>query len=117
MQGGAIYYNLKRPHIIGSRFQDNSAQYGQDLASYPVKVKIKDQPNDDLKFSNIGSGVAMSSPVMLALMDYDDQVVNLNNQDQIGIFASPGSKSTVKGTNSFPFQFWTCNYGRDHICQ
>ena len=104
VEGGAIHYNLKRPDILDTVFTNNSAQYGNDLASYPIKVRIKDQPTSFIKLTNIGSGVSIPSPIEFALLDYDNQVVNLNNEDQIGIFALSGSNSTVGGVNSFNFR-------------
>ncbi|CAI2368858.1 unnamed protein product [Moneuplotes crassus] len=103
IQGGSIHYNFFRPEIMNSTFVNNYAQYGANLASYPVKIRMRDSPNSKLRLTNIGSGVEMSSSIQLALLDYDDQVLNLANEDQVGIFAYPNSNSTVAGINSFVF--------------
>ncbi|CAI2373025.1 unnamed protein product [Moneuplotes crassus] len=104
VQGGAIYYNLIRPKIFNSTFINNSAQYGPDLASYPVKMKMKNDSDSQIHLTGIGSGVVISAPVKLALLDYDNQVMNLNNVDQVGIFSQNSSHSIVGGANSFPFK-------------
>ncbi|CAI2378749.1 unnamed protein product [Moneuplotes crassus] len=103
VKGGAIYYSLKRPDIVDSVFTDNSAKYGDNLASYPVKVRIEGQPDSYIKFTDVGSGVAMSSSLVFALLDFDNQVVSLNSEDTFGIFAPIGSNATVKGVNSVNF--------------
>ncbi|CAI2371546.1 unnamed protein product [Moneuplotes crassus] len=100
VQGGAISYNMNRPEILSSVFENNSAQYGPDLASYPIKVRIKDQPNTKVKFSDIGSGISISTPIVLALLDYDGQIVNLNNEDQVSVLSPSGSNSSILGVSS-----------------
>ncbi|CAI2370232.1 unnamed protein product [Moneuplotes crassus] len=109
IQGGAINYNLKRPKLLDSCFINNSAQYGPDLASYPVKIRLKNDLNSNIELSGIGSGVAISSPLEIALLDYDNQEMNLNNEDQIGIFTQIGSSASVEGINSFPFKSGIAN--------
>ncbi|CAI2374896.1 unnamed protein product [Moneuplotes crassus] len=103
VQGGAIYYSLKRPDIVDSMFTDNSARYGDNLASYPVKVRIEGQSDSYIKFTDVGSGITMPSSLVFALLDYDNQVVSLNSEDTFGIFAPAGSNATVKGVNSVNF--------------
>ncbi|CAI2367919.1 unnamed protein product [Moneuplotes crassus] len=108
VQGGAIHYSLKRPDIVDSVFTGNSARYGDDLASYPVKVRIKEQPFSFMKFTNIGSGVSLSQPIELALFDFDNQIISLNNEDQLGIFPliNPNDKNhtnTIRGVSTVNF--------------
>jgi hypothetical protein len=53
-----------------------------------------------MKFEDIGSGVTLPSPVIFELLDYDNQVVNLNSEDQVSLFATSGSNATIKGVSS-----------------
>jgi hypothetical protein len=38
-KGGAIYYDSYRPDISEVQFLNNSAKYGNNIASYPVSIK------------------------------------------------------------------------------
>ena len=39
--GGSIRYDLYRPNFSNNLFESNSAKYGLNIASYPIKIKIK----------------------------------------------------------------------------
>ena len=69
-----------------------------------MKVRIQDQSDSPTKFTNVGSGVEIDRPLVFALFDSDNQVVNINSKDNLRIFTPPGSDSTVKGVNSVNFQ-------------
>jgi hypothetical protein len=56
--GGAIEYDIYRPEFVNNEFVNNSAIYGPNIASYPVKIKVKNSNEDQLILSNIGSGLA-----------------------------------------------------------
>ena len=96
--GGVIYYDYNRPVIKNSIFINNHALYGQNIASYPVKIGINDSSFDHMSFTNVGSGVVYDK-VTFVLLDYDNQTMVLNNQDYIKINPSNFSQSSVLGTN------------------
>jgi len=81
-------------------FINNSAAYGNDLASYPIKIKLSSNYSQDIHFSDIGSGITVDTPISLSLMDYDNQVINTDNEGQISIFSANNSESSVRGTNT-----------------
>jgi predicted outer membrane repeat protein len=39
VKGGAIYYDTYKPFLTNLSFNNNSAPYGPDLASYPTQIK------------------------------------------------------------------------------
>jgi hypothetical protein len=100
-EGGAIYYNYKRPTLDNVTFDSNEAIYGPDIASYPVKIRIRNnQSTQTTRLSNVGSGVKHDEVLYLMLLDYDDQVMVLNNVNQIIITSIDRNNSSVLGTNS-----------------
>ena len=74
-QGGAIYYNFKRPEMINCLFNSNDAPYCPILASYPIKIVEQSSLNTSIVYSNVPSGIKMDSPLVFALQDYDGQTI------------------------------------------
>jgi hypothetical protein len=97
-KGGAIYYGFKRPQLSNVTNQGNWASYGPDLASYAFKIKMVG--SEEMVFNNVGSDIKYEDTVKLALLDYDDQVMALNNIDQIMIIPVNSSISSIRGVNS-----------------
>ena len=96
--GGAIKYDLYRPTFISNIFNNNSAGYGSDIASYPIKIKIKDSNSDLIQLTNVGSGVVYDKIITFVLVDYDNQINTLDDSSLITI-KSINSKTSVLGTN------------------
>ena len=99
-KGGAIYYSYNRPNLSGIVYLNNIAQYGKDIASYAVKIRVKESGTDIIEFNDVGSGVVYDHTIYLALVDYDNQVMNLNNVSQIIINPVNRTLSTILGTNA-----------------
>ena len=99
-QGGAINYNYQSPNINGCKFLNNSAQYGPEVASYPVKIRMEQGIHADMNLSNVGSGVELGYSIKFSLLDFDNQTLVTNNADQISIFAADTQNSSVSGTNT-----------------
>ena len=84
--GGAINYDFRRPEISNNIiFIENVAQYGPNIASYPVRIVNSVNMNDPIVLSNIASGIAYQETIRMLLIDYDDQTMNLVNSNQIKI--------------------------------
>lgn len=50
-EGGALSYINCKPNIANNSFQNNSALYGNDISSFPVKVKLyKGNSSDPIYF-------------------------------------------------------------------
>ncbi|CAI2370495.1 unnamed protein product [Moneuplotes crassus] len=99
-QGGAINYNYKPPVITNCTFTNNSAQYGPDIASYPVRIRMTQDIHSDMSLTNVGPGIGLDSSIKLSLLDFDNQTMVMNNDDQISIFAVDTQSSSVRGTNT-----------------
>lgn len=51
-EGGAIIYTKAKPHIVSNIFQNNKAYYGDKIASFPVRIKIRNKENETITFLN-----------------------------------------------------------------
>ncbi|CAI2360923.1 unnamed protein product [Moneuplotes crassus] len=101
VQGGAISYNYNPPEIKDTQFLGNSAPYGDNYASYPVRIGyVNSRIDDEILQHNIGPGIRSSQNLELALIDLDDQVMILDDENQILILPLDSSKSSVSGTNT-----------------
>ena len=98
-QGGAIYYNFRRPHILHTLYNNNTALYGPNIASYPVRIVLDNSIDDPMRLSDVVSGAVYSSKFNLTIVDYDNQVMNLLNNGQVKIVAVTNNAS-VKGIDS-----------------
>ena len=99
-KGGAIYYGFNKPVSTYMVFSNNSAPYGPDLASYAVKIRIQGSDTDVIVLDNLGSGIATEEVLILELLDFDNQVMVLNNEDQISISSLNRSIASVAGVSS-----------------
>ena len=70
--GGAIYYPEVRPQLTNCTYTNNTAPYGPNIASYPVKVTINGTVSNKIHLVNIPSGQAYPYPTTFSLVDFDD---------------------------------------------
>ena len=98
-QGGAINYNYVRPRLSRNLYQDNSALYGPNIASYPVKIKQANSTQEDVFLDNVGSGIIYPQTLHLSLYDYDDQIMILDSSNQISISPVDQQSSGISGVN------------------
>ncbi|CAI2377172.1 unnamed protein product [Moneuplotes crassus] len=111
IKGGVIYYDYIKPNISGSNFSNNLAPYGPRFASYPTRIgKVGSKAGEDLALDDIGPGIPISSPLELALLDMDDQVMNLDNSNTVIILPINQSISSIKGTNVVLLQDGIVNF-------
>jgi hypothetical protein len=98
IMGGAIYYNLYRPLLNANQF-NNSAPYGPNIASYPVRIVELATSQNKIYLSNIGSGIKHDGVLSLAIVDFDNQTMNLESDSTIKIVRT-NEQSSVTGTDS-----------------
>ena len=98
-QGGALYYDYVRPSLDKVEYVTNLAPYGSNIASYPVKVKLVNSSEDDVRISNVGSGITYQQTLTFGLYDFDEQIMVLDNSDQLTISAIDTQVSSISGTN------------------
>lgn len=99
-QGGAINYSYRRPVLSVNTYENNTAVYGPDIASYPFKITFEDTNSTQMHLENIGSGIGLDTPLKLIVKDYDNQTMLLASKTQILITALNSSEASVLGTNS-----------------
>ena len=81
--GGSVQYNLYRPYFNNNQFVNNFADYGPNIASYPIKIEMNNTSIKQIVLNNIGSGVEEKLNLKLYLYDHDNQVTTLENSAQI----------------------------------
>ena len=82
--------------MIGLVFTNNSAQYGDDIASYAIKVIRYNSNNDQVVLSDVGSGIKHED-IVFRLVDHDLNVFVLDGTSQISITPT-SSNQLVLGT-------------------
>ena len=97
IKGGAIYFDLYRPILDKNIFGNNQAVYGNDIASYPVKVKLKDADSDQFILYNAVSGQVYSPALEFQLVDHYNQVILTNSYSKIRI-SSISNDALLEGT-------------------
>ena len=106
IKGGAIYYDFARPTMTDIVFDNNQAEYGEDIASYAVRIVQVGKMNQNIELSGVASGISLSnsptssnqSSLHLVLVDIDDQIMVLVDSSNIKISAIDNS-SEVIGTS------------------
>ena len=99
-QGGALYYNFNRPQFNQNIYINNQAIYGNDIASYAVKVRFNESDSDHMSITDIASGIRYDTNIVFKLLDFDNQTMILNNINQVELISSNTSQIQLKGTNN-----------------
>jgi hypothetical protein len=76
---------------------NNSAAYGQNIASYPIKIRLQGKPDEQIKIENIGSDIQYDQKIYLALLDHDNQPMSLDDSSTI-VIKTFDPNTSVKGT-------------------
>ena len=97
--GGAIYYDVFRPSIKNIYFQNNLAPYGNNIASYPIRVVVQGSSNYQITLSELVSGQLIPDKLVLKLVDFDNQTTTNSIKGSI-IIGSTTSNTKVLGRNS-----------------
>ena len=98
IQGGAINYNMNPPVMSLNNFNNNSAVYGDNIASYPVKIVQADSGDSNIHIEGAASGLKHTDTLSFEIIDFEGQVVNNENKDTVKI-ASSTSEVSLSGTN------------------
>ena len=73
IEGGAIKYIMKRPKIDqkSNVFDKNSALYGDDIASYPLRIKLTDDSlGNYIKLTGV---LTANKTMVFMVLDFDNQ--------------------------------------------
>ena len=79
-------------------FMSNYAPYGSDVASYPTRIVMEGNTEDDIVIDLVGSGVTYDTSLTFVLVDYDNQTMVLDSSSIIEI-DSISSSTSVSGIN------------------
>lgn len=102
INGGGLSYNYERPILNNNAFSHNSAPYGREIASYPVKIVDQRHPDKPIILNNVGSGIMLPDTLNLVLIDADNQTMVLENASSIRL--SPIQVgSSIRGTDRAKF--------------
>lgn len=85
-EGGAIKWNQKMPIIDNTNiFQSNQAVYGSNIASYPIRNRIKiireneteilHSSKEEIKLDNIASGSEIDFSILVEVVDLYGNIV------------------------------------------
>ena len=96
-KGGAIFYDLYRPELENNTFVNNTARYGNDIASYPIKIKLKDIDSDSIMLNDVVSGQMYSPTLVFLLVDHDEQQIFTDSFSTIKI-NSLSNNTSLDGT-------------------
>lgn len=69
--------------MTNNSFSNNTAKYGPIIASYPIKIKMKDSDSDQIYFKNVVSGISENITFLCGLYDHDGQITSLDNTSQL----------------------------------
>ena len=97
LKGGAIYYDFYRPMMEQTSFENNSALYGNNIASYPIKIVLKNSSSDDIILNDVASGQTYSPELEFKLVDHDDQTISTDNSSIIKV-SSIQNDTSIDGT-------------------
>lgn len=97
--GGGLEYDVYRPTMENIKFVNNKAVYGPNIASYPVRIRVKETLVSRITLNDVGSGVSKDVALNLALFDHDNQTAVLDNVSQIEVRAVQPD-TAVSGTTS-----------------
>jgi hypothetical protein len=96
--GGAVYWEGLPPSGISQcLFFNNSAPYGDNLASQPLYVLLEKDSLTKHHFSDFISGESIQENLQFHLKDYYNQTVTTQSEYQVKIyFENPDKNSTIK---------------------
>ncbi|CAI2375821.1 unnamed protein product [Moneuplotes crassus] len=100
-KGGAIYYDVYRPIMTNITFNQNKAVYGENIASYPIKVVLSEELSDKIHLDEVASGQIIERVLNMSLVDIDKQVIADVTSGTISIISS-SKKFMAKGQTSAP---------------
>jgi hypothetical protein len=103
LRGGAIYW-LSQPTLENNSYSDNSAEYGDDLASFGVSLAVMTTSSEtdkrvmqDIQLTGIASGQRMPKAVKIGLIDHYGQVVRTDNSSTADLLPEDASSTSVTG--------------------
>jgi hypothetical protein len=102
-KGAGIYYDSDRPQIQGNLDTNNQASYGPNIASYATRIVLKETSQNKINISDVASGIKHTELIEVELVDYDGQVMVLENEKIVKITPDKAGVE-IKGTDYAKFK-------------
>ncbi|CAG9320351.1 unnamed protein product [Blepharisma stoltei] len=97
LSGGAIQWYLSQPIISNLSFLDNSALYGDDLASFPLSLKVLSYRRRlDVQVPS-APGQYLSSPLIVGIIDHYGQTVLTESTSTCQLEVTDSSNYSLSG--------------------
>ena len=109
--------------MTNNLFQNNSAPYGNNIASYPVRIIAQGDDDYQISINQIASGQLMPNILILNVVDYDNQTVTNLIKGSINITSiepntkvlGRNSESIISGISTFSGLILTAKPGSNNI--
>ncbi len=79
IQGGAIKFTAKTPYLLSNILNNNKAPYGNNLAGYPLRIRIFNkslEAGEMYKLSEQVSGTILTQSILFEVVDEFEQRIN-----------------------------------------
>lgn len=90
--GGAIYWTKRKPLLANVTFARNKAQYGPNIASFPVSLQ-----SNFTSLSNVASGQVSNSRIEAWIVDHYGQVVSTETHELADITPFNSALTALSG--------------------
>jgi hypothetical protein len=92
--GGAIYYDFYKPTMSGNTFINNTAQYGPDVAAYPVRIEPFSVPEQEYV-----SGQQIVKEIKYKLVDHDGLTIATDSDSVITVSPVNSTDKVIGNTD------------------
>lgn len=90
---------MQRPLLSSNTYINNTALYGSNIASYPVKIVQQGTTNNKIYIDGVGSGILYPNALTFEVIDKDNQVMNLIDGYTVNI-ETMSTDYRVRGTTT-----------------
>jgi hypothetical protein len=101
--GGGIIYNTYQPTTLNNTYENNTAVFGEDIASYATRIKLVVNGTtlvDFTELNDIPSGIAIDDSIELALVSAEQDRIMTSNSRSTVKFVLIDDGTNVRGQNT-----------------
>ncbi|CAG9324280.1 unnamed protein product [Blepharisma stoltei] len=110
--GGGISWDDQTPSLFNNTYKNNAAQYGKDIASYPIKLmqvkadgslagfnskRLLSDPVSSLNLTEIAPGQRIKNQLQIALVDDLNHIIATDNVSE-AVLKSTSLRTQISGT-------------------
>jgi hypothetical protein len=99
-EGGGIIYNSYQPKMLNNTFQNNTAIFGEDVASYATRIKLVVNGTklvDFVELNNVPSGIRIDTPIEVALVSAENDQIMISDSESTVKFYLIEEGTNVRG--------------------